>query len=99
MIAIVAGLALLALMPLVAVGIFVYARKMKQDIPPPIRTVAVPPADWGEVIPQSYWVIGPFGPGHDQSYEPEQQPDPAKPCKTPDGKELEWVVKPIIPGA
>jgi hypothetical protein len=48
------------------------------------------------VIPQSYWVIGPFGPGMHRSYEPEKNPDPARPCRTSSGEELHWFVHPVI---
>ena len=97
-IAVAVGLALLVLLPVVAVGILLYVRKTQEVAPPPDGAEVIAKADWVEVIPKSYWVIGPFGPGMDKSYEPEQQQDPTKPCKTPAGKELEWVVKPVIPG-
>jgi hypothetical protein len=93
------GLTIMLPLPLAAIGIFVYLRKPPAVVPGPKQVEAVAPGDWVEVVPESYWVIGPFGPGHEKAYEPEQQPDPARPCKTPAGKELEWVVKPIIPGA
>jgi hypothetical protein len=98
-IAIAAGLALVVALSCVGVVILRYVRNTPGEVPPPNRVEVIPQADWVEVIPESYWVIGPFGPGHNKSYQPEQQPDPTKPCKTPAGKELEWVVRPIIPGA
>jgi hypothetical protein len=96
-IAIVAGVALLALLPVIAVIVIVvrhYQGDIKtNEIVPEPKEVILEPKD---IIPESYWVIGPFGPGMDRSYEPEQRPDPARPCKTPAGEELKWAVKKVI---
>jgi hypothetical protein len=94
----VVGIGLLVFLPLVGLAILVTSHKTPVEAPKPDKD-AVPQADWVEIVPQSYWVIGPFGPGLNMAYEPEQQADPAKPCKTPAGEERDWVVRSIIPGA
>ena len=100
-IAIAVGVALLLLTPAVFVGIRAYQNRTQPANPdrPPRPPGEVPQADWLEIVPKSYWVIGPFGPGLHQSYSPEKLADPTKPCKTPAGKELQWTVNSIIPGA
>ncbi len=86
-------LALLVALPLVAIGI---RKSHDQEIS---KNVEQPKADQPLtiVMPESYWVIGPFGPDRSNSYEPELQADPSLPCKTPAGDELRWVVRSIIP--
>src|SRR5262245_14984889 len=75
----------------IGIGLVLHSRQSARD--------EAPRSKWHELIPETYWVIGPFGPGHDKDYEPERQPDPSKPCMTPDGDERKWVEKSIIPGA
>jgi hypothetical protein len=77
-----AGAGLLLLLALVGVGIWRYQRQSPQ---------------WTEIIPESYWVIGPFGPGMHRAYEPEQHAEPTQTCKTPAGEELHWDLKSVIP--
>lgn len=93
------SLAIFTPLLLMAIGILVYVRRTRESLPQPKGDEDTPQANWVELIPKSYWVIGPFGPGLDKAYEPEQMPDPTKPCQTPAGNELQWVVKPVIPGA
>jgi hypothetical protein len=95
----IAGVALLALL-LTAVIVFVLIRQhfgapaVNPNIPEIPDVVAEPK----EIIPESYWVIGPFGPGLHNAFEPEKEPDPNKSCATPSGEELKWTVKSVIPG-
>jgi hypothetical protein len=88
-------LALLVAVPLVAFAI----RKSHVDESPIGAEAAKQNQPLTMLMPETYWVIGPFGPGHSNSYEPERKADPALPCHTPDGEELHWVAKAIIPGA
>ena len=84
-------LAILVALPLIALG---FRKNRVEEVPKDIPKEELVQT---MVIPQSYWVIGPFGPGLSKNYEPEQQADPALPCKTPSGEELHWQVKSITP--
>jgi hypothetical protein len=92
------GLALLGVVSCSVVGMLSYFhnRQESQTATDPVELI--PLSQWVEIVPESYWVIGPFGPGLNNVYEPEQHADPSVPCKTPAGGQLQWVEKPILEG-
>ena len=92
------GLVVLVVVSSCLIGMELYPRKKQENEKTSDPLEAIPPSQWVEVVPESYWVIGPFGPGLNQVYEPEQHADPSEPCKTPAGRALKWVVKPILEG-